>query len=156
MSDNSGVNMNINKNTDADVNTRVNMDNMRAAVFNAITRALTECNQHLSLSVRRHATSCVIDALSTHVPAPHVDASSSLCRGFHWIGQSFASCHRCGKPAWEHVGMAVPRRDVTPFSDNFDDEYWTVRPWSDERREGLRKAYACDVNQGTGGDSHEQ
>jgi hypothetical protein len=25
------------------------------------------------------------------------------CAGFQWIGQSFASCDRCGKPYWEHT-----------------------------------------------------
>ena len=24
------------------------------------------------------------------------------CAGFQWIGQSFASCDRCGLPYWEH------------------------------------------------------
>jgi hypothetical protein len=35
------------------------------------------------------------------------------CRGFRWIGQSFATCDGCGKPAWEHDGMLRLREGAT-------------------------------------------
>jgi len=28
--------------------------------------------------------------------------SGATCLAFHWIGQSFAHCDRCGQPYWEH------------------------------------------------------
>jgi TIR domain len=32
------------------------------------------------------------------------EPAAEPCPGFQWIGQSFATCDRCGKPAWEHEG----------------------------------------------------
>lgn len=25
------------------------------------------------------------------------------CETFHWVGQAFSSCDRCGEPYWEHT-----------------------------------------------------
>lgn len=43
---------------------------------------------------------------------PEVPAAVPCPEGFHWIAQTFASCDRCGLPAWDHEGIAVP--DVRP------------------------------------------
>ncbi len=48
------------------------------------------------------------------------------CRGFRWIGQSFASCDECGKPAWEHEGEMRLRDGAGPFGGKDD---WELRPW---------------------------
>lgn len=47
------------------------------------------------------------------------------CRGFRWIGQSFASCDGCGKPAWEHEGEMRLRDGAVPFGgDAFELRLW--------------------------------
>jgi hypothetical protein len=37
------------------------------------------------------------------------------CAGFQWIGQSFASCDRCGKPYWEHTHEERLPEGAGPF-----------------------------------------
>lgn len=36
---------------------------------------------------------------------------SEACEAFQWVGQSFAYCDRCSRPAWEHDGVATTRTD---------------------------------------------
>lgn len=51
-----------------------------------------------------------------------------LCKGFQWIGQSFASCDGCGKPYWEHDYDAQIKRDRPhPFGDDAI-EYVPITP----------------------------
>lgn len=53
--------------------------------------------------------------------------------GFHWIGQSFATCDMCGLPAWEHEGEARLVEDAGPFADQ-----WEMRPWEPGQAERIR------------------
>lgn len=61
--------------------------------------------------------------------------------GFHWIGQSFAHCDKCGLPAWEHEGMATARRPESPWSFEPDDQYWVLKPWAPGEREACRRKW---------------
>jgi len=56
-----------------------------------------------------------------------------VCEGFRWIGQSFATCDRCGQPAWDHVGEEIPVDGAGPF-----DGEWTVRPWNPGEADRIR------------------
>lgn len=61
--------------------------------------------------------------------------------GFHWMGQSFAHCDMCGLPAWEHDGMAEPKRTGT-VSDVFSSNgHWVLKPWTPEGREACRRRW---------------
>lgn len=57
--------------------------------------------------------------------------------GFHWIGQSFAYCDRCGLPAWEHEGYAELPEGTGPFG---TDE-WVLRPWKPGERDAIRQTW---------------
>lgn len=61
--------------------------------------------------------------------------------GFHWIGQSFACCDKCGLPAWEHEGMASARRPESPWSPVPDEEYWVLKPWAPGEREACQRKW---------------
>lgn len=50
--------------------------------------------------------------------------------GFHWLGQSFATCDLCGQPAWEHAGMHTPAG---------------LQPWKDGEAEACRAKWAPDA-----------
>lgn len=54
--------------------------------------------------------------------------------GFHWIGQSFASCDMCGLPAWEHAGRAALTVPDSPFGDG----EWVLEPWVPGEAERIR------------------
>lgn len=55
--------------------------------------------------------------------------------GFHWIGQSFAHCDKCGLSAWDHEGMAVlPPHDSSPFSNSA----FVLKPWGPGAVEKIR------------------
>jgi len=60
-----------------------------------------------------------------------------VCQGFVWIGQSFATCDRCGQPAWEHAGEEVPVEGAGPF-----DNRRTVRPWKPGQADAIRAKWA--------------
>ena len=40
------------------------------------------------------------------------------CKGFQWVGQSFASCEGCGQPFWEHTYDTRMRSGAGPFDDD--------------------------------------
>ncbi|MGE9282302.1 hypothetical protein ACP4B2_27660 [Streptomyces rochei] len=67
-------------------------------------------------------------ATETQPPATPV-----VCEGFVWIGQSFATCDRCGQPAWEHDGQDVAVEGAGPF-----DPRRTVRPWEPGQADAIR------------------
>ncbi|WP_175438093.1 hypothetical protein [Streptomyces sp. SGAir0924] len=67
-------------------------------------------------------------ATETQPPAAPV-----VCEGFVWIGQSFATCDRCGQPAWEHDGQDVAVEGAGPF-----DPRRTVRPWEPGQADAIR------------------
>lgn len=72
-------------------------------------------------------------------PLPEEAPSIQPCpNGFHWIGQSFTSCDKCGLPIWEHAGVAVPQwQPRSPF----DYAPLILRPWkSEDEREAWRSA----------------
>ncbi|MDX3759305.1 hypothetical protein [Streptomyces sp. AK02-04a] len=62
---------------------------------------------------------------------------SPVCQGFQWIGQSFATCDRCGQPAWEHAGEDVAVEGAGPF-----DNRRTVRPWKPGQADAIRAKWA--------------
>ena len=61
------------------------------------------------------------------------------CRGFRWIGQSFAHCDGCGRPAWEHEGMQTLRDGSSPFGGGGME--WEVRPWEPGEAEAIRRKW---------------
>lgn len=71
-------------------------------------------------------------------PAPPPEPPKVPCpEGFHWLGQSFAHCDKCGLPAWEHEGTAslpVDRALKSPY----DDTRWVLKPWEPGEREACR------------------
>lgn len=65
------------------------------------------------------------------------------CRGFHWIGQSWASCDNCGRPVWEHEGMWKLRTGMpTSF---LGDDAWHVDPFLAGEAERLRAIHTRQV-----------
>lgn len=60
------------------------------------------------------------------------------CRGFKWIGQSFASCDGCGRPAWEHEGMER-HREGAPLTGEPGD--YEVVPWEPGEAEAIRRKW---------------
>ena len=56
------------------------------------------------------------------------------CRGFQWVGQSFANCNGCGQPYWEHDYDVHVKRDSGPF----DDDWWDYVPITDEQKARVR------------------
>lgn len=58
--------------------------------------------------------------------------------GFHYIGQSFASCDECGLPAWDHEGMAVLAK---PMNSPFSEFKPVLRPWGDGERERIKRLW---------------
>lgn len=71
-------------------------------------------------------------ALADEAPQPETRAAE-VCEGFQWIGQSFATCDRCGQPAWEHDGEDVPVEGAGPF-----DTRRTARPWKPGQADAMR------------------
>ncbi|MFK0182351.1 hypothetical protein ACIQVR_41075 [Streptomyces xanthochromogenes] len=61
----------------------------------------------------------------------------SVCEGFQWIGQSFATCDRCDQPAWDHVGEDVPVEGAS-----LSDERRTVRPWKPGQADAIRAKWS--------------
>lgn len=68
--------------------------------------------------------------------------ASPVCEGFVWIGQSFATCDRCGQPAWEHVGEEIPVEGSDPF-----DNRWTVRPWEPGQADRIRAKWSTPAQE---------
>ena len=62
---------------------------------------------------------------------------STDCRGFRWIGQSFAQCDGCGRPYWEHTHETRPK----PGAGAFDDEPFEYVPITDLQRESCRSKW---------------
>ena len=57
--------------------------------------------------------------------------------GFHWVGQSFRYCDKCGLPAWDHAGEArLPQQKVsTDIIFGGADLKWVLKPWEPGERE---------------------
>lgn len=71
--------------------------------------------------------------ITADIPAPR---PPKACEGFRWIGQSWASCDGCGRPAREHEGTAVLKEGSGPFGGDMD---WEVKPWAPGRRDAARR-----------------
>jgi hypothetical protein len=90
-----------------------------------------------------HRIADAIDAMKVvrgelaYIPI-HIPPEPEQCRGFHWIGQSFATCDKCGEPAWDHDGE-MRRRDEAVFS--FQDEDWEVRPWKPGEADAIKRKW---------------
>jgi hypothetical protein len=67
------------------------------------------------------------------VPAPQ----PVVCQGFQWIGQSFATCDRCGQPAWDHAGEEVVAEWASAFLARR-----TVRPWKPGQADAIRAKWS--------------
>lgn len=61
------------------------------------------------------------------------------CRGFKWIGQSFASCDGCGKPAWEHEGIARIKQGGGPFG---GPDWWYTDPFKPGEADRIRERWS--------------
>jgi hypothetical protein len=70
----------------------------------------------------------------------------TVCQGFVWIGQSFATCDRCGQPAWEHAGRDAPVPDAGPF-----DTRRRVIPWEPGEADRIRAKWGTAAPQPDGG-----
>lgn len=46
------------------------------------------------------------------------DEEPKACKGFQWVGQSFASCDGCGQPFWEHTYDTRVKHGAGPFDDD--------------------------------------
>jgi hypothetical protein len=68
-----------------------------------------------------------------------------VCEGFRWIGQSFATCDRCGQPAWDHAGEEVPVEGAGPF-----DTRRTVRLWEPGEADRIRAKWDRPVSGSAG------
>lgn len=64
---------------------------------------------------------------------PATPEAPPVCEGFQWIGQSFATCERCGQPAWDHAGEEVAVEGAGVF-----DTRRTVRPWKPGQADAIR------------------
>lgn len=62
------------------------------------------------------------------------------CPGFQWIGQSFATCDGCGKPAWEHGGEMRLREGAKLVIGGTGD--WELRPWKPGEAEAIKRKWA--------------
>lgn len=67
--------------------------------------------------------------------APTAPAPKTPCpEGFHWLGQPFTSCDKCGLPAWEHAGEARLPEGASPFSL----AEFVLRPWGPGQADRIR------------------
>ncbi len=69
---------------------------------------------------------------------PEPEPERKPCAGFRWIGQSFATCDRCGFPAWEHAGEERLRAGASPF----DLDALEFVPWKPGAAEAIRRKWA--------------
>lgn len=73
---------------------------------------------------------------------PADDDPREPCRGFRWIGQSFASCDGCGKPAWEHEGLLRLREGAVAIFGGSEDDY-EVQPWKPGEAEAIERKWGA-------------
>jgi hypothetical protein len=65
---------------------------------------------------------------------PAVPLVTPCPEGFHWIGQSVASCDQCGLPAWGHEGTAALQ---APLESPYDTPVWVLKPWGPGERQAM-------------------
>jgi len=63
----------------------------------------------------------------------------TVCEGFQWIGQTLASCDRCGQPYWEHTHEEVPAEDQA-FGGT-----WKLVPIPPEKARAVMEKWVHDV-----------
>jgi hypothetical protein len=61
----------------------------------------------------------------------------SECKGFTWLGQSFACCDNCGKPYWEHTHDARIIRS-RPINARDAKSCYEYVPITDEQKRRVR------------------
>lgn len=71
---------------------------------------------------------------------PPEPEAKPACRGFRWIGQSFATCDGCGRPAWEHDGIRRLREGAKTIFGGSDDD-WEVIPWKPGEAEAIMRKW---------------
>jgi hypothetical protein len=72
-------------------------------------------------------------------PSPEVPCPE----GYHWIGQSFRYCDKCGLPAWEHAGRAaLPEKVSTDYLFGDSDPAWVLKPWKPGEREACFRKWS--------------
>lgn len=77
-------------------------------------------------------------------PQEEAEPPVACPEGFHWMGQSFAFCEKCGLPAWEHEGLA--RVDVHPGEERlFGPDSWQLRPWRDGERQAVARRWEPEL-----------
>lgn len=80
-------------------------------------------------------------AEARQAPATTTTPQAADCRGFRWIGQSFASCDGCGRPAWEHDGMRRLREGAKLLFGGGEDD-WELIPWKPGEAEAIKRKWA--------------
>jgi hypothetical protein len=70
--------------------------------------------------------------------AAKVPSVTPGCPGFQWIGQSFATCDGCGRPAWEHEGE-MRLREGAKLTGSEDD--WELRPWKPGEADAIKRKW---------------
>lgn len=82
----------------------------------------------------------IVEVFAEHGITLASGTKEESCRGFRWIGQSFASCDGCGRPAWEHEGV-MRLRDGASLS-GIDADIWELRPWEPGEADAIRQKWA--------------
>jgi hypothetical protein len=88
---------------------------------------------------RGGADRCELPAV-WHTTAAEESKPEYPCKdGFQWgFAMRADSCEACGRPAWDHSGIAAPPAD--PFGDE-----WGVQPWPPGVVKALRAAYEREL-----------
>ena len=60
------------------------------------------------------------------------------CKGFQWVGQTFASCDRCGQPYWEHTHDSRMREGPGVL----DADPWEYVPITDEQKAACKARWS--------------
>jgi hypothetical protein len=117
-----------------------------AALLEEAARIRAHCPDHLDSDSAEGtwlACHCAVAddmerRLAAETPGPETQGEAPpVCEGFVWIGQSFATCDRCGQPAWDHEGEEVAVEGAGPFGTGR-----VVRPWKPGVAEAIRAKWA--------------
>ncbi|MFE9127054.1 hypothetical protein ACFYOF_16815 [Streptomyces sp. NPDC007148] len=85
------------------------------------------------IQLARQSVQAMVDTITGQRTTDAVVAQDPVCQGFVWIGQSFATCDRCGQPAWDHEGEEVPADGAGLLDDRR-----AVRPWKPGQADRIR------------------
>jgi hypothetical protein len=117
----------------------------------AVLREAADAAEDVAESLRKHhefeRSTGALDVMTelrrlAEAPQPETQAGPveqpPVCEGFQWIGQSFATCDRCGHPAWDHQGEDVAAEGAGPF-----DGRRTVRLWEPGEADRIRAKWGA-------------